>query len=405
MRADERRTSTARRLVASVVLSLSLLLLPRTASAYTWMVRHGYTGCAPCHLDPSGGGVLTGYGRMVGGLVLTTDYVDTAEGDEPSSVHDFAFGVVPLPEPLLLGGAARGIWYANKYEGVQTHRDIILMQADLFAGLSIGGLRAGASIGYVSTGAFAAAITRGEEDNLVSRHHWIGYELDEKTSLFVRAGRMNLPFGIRNVEHTLWSRRMTGTSINADQQHGVAASISPGNFRAELMAVLGNFQIRPDEYRERGYSGYVEWLPTSRLALGASSLLTHRRRDDVYYKETWRHAHGIHARWATGFEPLVLLAEADYTLSSSKAEFHRKGFVGHLQADFEAFQGLHLLVTGEAHDVGAYGLPFSYGAWLSGVWFLAPHAELRLDNIYQRFGDEVGYSDSLTFVLQGHIYL
>ncbi len=29
--------------------------------------------------------------------------------------------------------------------------------------------------------------------------------------------------------------------------------------RFEVMAIAGNYQIEPDAYRERGYSGYVEF--------------------------------------------------------------------------------------------------------------------------------------------------
>jgi hypothetical protein len=409
MRTFEHKTAMRAlvRVVFGACVALLITLFARDATAYTWMVRHGYTGCAPCHLDPSGGSVLTPYGRSVGGLVLTTDYVDRGEDppDEASAVHDFAFGLVTLPDDVMLGGDVRALWYVSKLEGVKTQRELILMQADLAAGLSFSGVLASGSLGYASQGAFPAAVTRGEEDNLVSRHHWLGYELSQSQNLIVRAGRMNLPFGIRSIEHTLWTRERTGTTIESDQQHGVAVSWSPGWFRAELMGIAGNYQIRPDIYRERGYSGYFEWLPTTSLGVGVSSLLTYRKVDEVFLKETWRHAHGAFVRWATPFEPVVLLAEGDYVLRSAKQEFHRKGFTGYIQADAEVIPGMHLIATGETHEVGVYGTTPSFGAWLSFHWFMLPHADIRIDNVYQRFGDELGHTDSLTLLLQGHFYL
>ena len=57
-------------LIAFAVLSLAA----SRADAYPWMIRHEYTGCAICHGDPTGGGVLTAYGRAQGDLLLRTRY-------------------------------------------------------------------------------------------------------------------------------------------------------------------------------------------------------------------------------------------------------------------------------------------------------------------------------------------
>jgi hypothetical protein len=49
----------------------------------------------------------------------------------------------------------------------------------------------------------------------------------------------------------------------------------------EVMAIAGNFQLRPDDYRERGYSAFVEVAPWDQFAAGVSSLVTHRELDTV----------------------------------------------------------------------------------------------------------------------------
>ncbi|HEV8550796.1 MAG TPA: hypothetical protein VGQ57_17240, partial [Polyangiaceae bacterium] len=390
------------RQAVGLLLGLFVCLWARDTFAYTWMVRHGYTGCAPCHQDPSGGGLLTAYGRSVGGLVLDTPWEDAPEGNPASG---FLFGAVELPDWLMVGGDARMLWVNQKLEDTDTRHYLFLMQADAEVGFRAGGFVGSGSIGYAEDGAYGAAITDAPEKNLVSRVHWLGYELDEASGMTVRAGRMNLPFGIRSVEHTLWARATSATSVNADQQHGVSFAWSPDHFRTELMAILGNYQTGPDEYRERGYSGYLEWWPLAKLGVGASSLVTHRELDPVYLSETWRQAHGLFARWATGFEPLVLLAEADYLQNSPKNQVERRGTVGYVQADLEMVRGLHLLVTGEAQHYGVHGTPWSWGAWLSEWWFMAPHLDLRIDNIYQSVGDVAGRSSSLTLLAQAHLYL
>ena len=83
-------------------------LLPRQAEAYPWMIRHGYTNCAQCHVDPSGGGVLTEYGRGQGEILVRTHYEEMTES--PGKKAEFLFGLLPLPDPLLLQADVRSLF-------------------------------------------------------------------------------------------------------------------------------------------------------------------------------------------------------------------------------------------------------------------------------------------------------
>ncbi len=364
------------------------------------MIRHGYSACQTCHYDPSGAGILTGYGRVIETLVLPTGSDDASE----EARAGFLFGAAKLPEWLALDADARALWLRTKVPGSEIADKLILMQADAQAAVQLGKLVASGSLGYASQGALGAALTRSVDTNLVSRTHWLGYSL-ASDKLLLRAGRMNLPFGIRTVEHNLWAKSQSRTTINDDQQYGVSAFYGTETFRAELMGIIGNFQLRPDDYRERGYSGYAEWLATPRLGLGVSSLLTHRDRDTRTLQETWRHTHGVFGRWATDWDPLVVQSEWNYVLVSSKDEFHRKGLVSFTQLDLEPTKGLHLLATAELSKVGSQKRYWGYGGWLSFWWFFMPHADVRLDTIYQSQGSLAGRYDTLTFLLQWHVSL
>lgn len=388
--------------VLVLALGLLVLLAPARASAYPWMIRHGYAACVPCHNDPSGSGPLTAYGRVIGDSLLTMPL--GAPSSDDTGAKSF-FGLVPTPEWFQFGGDVRGALFANKVPGSPETQRAILMRADLSVSITSKHFLASASAGYAHEGALGAALTRNEQNNFVSREHWLGYATGEESTLLLRVGRMNLPFGIRTIEHNLWVRSLTHTNINDQQQFGVALAWSLGPVRGELMGILGNYQLRPDEYRERGYSTYLEWAIGSQFALGASSLVTHRTLDPTTLVETWRQVHGAYARYATPWEPLALLTEWDYTLTSPKDQFWTKGVVGYLQADLEASQGVHFLVTGEAHNVGIDGPPPSWGLWLTYNWFLLPHTDLRIDGIYQSLGSDYGRVPSYTLLLQGHVYL
>jgi hypothetical protein len=161
------------------------------------------------------------------------------------------------------------------------------------------------------------------------------------------------------------------------------------------MLILGNYQMGPDEFRERGYSFFFELMAGSRAALGVSSLYTFAKRDRVSMEtNVARGAHGAFARVALG-DPFALLAELDLLTESTRD----LGYVGFLQGDYEITQGLHALVTAEVLDQGylksgklvapplgplpkepGAGNP-QFGAWLSAQYFFLPHLDVRVDAI------------------------
>ncbi len=366
------------------------------------MIRHGYAGCTPCHTDPSGGGPLTQYGRAQGELLLQTRYGDTSE--EASPLSGLGWGTVQTSDAVRLGGDFREAWYSLHPDGAPSSQSLLTMQADLFGDFKIGRFRAEGTIGFAPTGDLAASLTDFPQDNVTSRDHWLGYELDEDGSWLVRAGRMALPFGIRSIEHTLFARSLTETDIDQDQQYGAALSVSKDRIRAEAMGIVGNFQLHPDAFRQRGYSAYAEYAPMNTLAVGASSLFTRATRDIIYGVTDYRYANGVFARYAP-VEQLVLLAEMDSVYQSLTWHGHRGGYAGFLQADIEPAQGIHLMATGEVMNSGSVGEPASYSAWFSAAWFFWYHMDVRVDNVYEVVGSPAGDTSVLSLLLQYHVYL
>jgi hypothetical protein len=381
---------------------LLALLATKPAHAYPWMIRHHYQSCSACHTDPSGAGPITAYARAVAESVIRTG---GGEGEDSDRFAGFMFGAVPTPSWLQLGADARVMSLSSKAQGAPLTNRLIWMQLDGYATVTVNRFVATGTLGFAPEGSLGAALTRDTENNVTSRQHWVGYQLPVGDEFMVRAGRMNLPFGIRSIEHTLWARKLTRTNINDEQQYGVSAYFASGPLRGELMGILGNLQLRPDRYRERGYSGYLEAAVTEGLALGVSSLATYRQLDTVTLEPTWRQVHGAFARWATPYEPLVLLTEWDYLFESSRNSFHKQGMVSYLQADWEPLQGIHFLATGEVNKIGVREREWSYGGWLSYAWFFAPHSDVRLDGIYQSLGAAGARTGVYTLLLQGHVYL
>jgi len=352
-----------------LLLSLLGLSFTRHAHAYAWMIRHDYGSCGTCHTDPSGAGLLNEYGRDQSDALLRMRY--GAPASDISSTSGFLWGLVKEPRFLTLGGQFRPMFMELQVGSASFASSTILMQTDLQAEVNFGHFRANASVGLAPTDGSGASIAGG----VISREHWLGYGLSDDR-LLLRVGRINLPFGVRSIEHTLWVRRATRTDLNDTQQHGVALAFDGSGIRAEVMAIAGNYQIRPDAYRERGYSLSVEYAAAERLALGVSSLATHAARDLYVKLPNTRQAHGLSARFAP-WRPLVLLGEADMLVQHTTGSATLVGAATMLQADVEPTQGLHFMLTGETYSPGKQAQ--SYGGWLGSAWFFAPHADMRVD--------------------------
>jgi hypothetical protein len=402
----------AARILSWLVFVFAIVAGSREAAAYPWMIRHTYQGCVPCHADPSGAGLLTEYGRAMGENVLRTRYGSPPSDEPPVYARPF-FGL-PTPDWLLVGASLRGGIQELKQPGSAWNTQYLLMEADLKAQVTFSRFRAYGSLGYLHNNGQTTQITDRSLDNLVSREHWVGVDLGDDKQFLLRAGRIDLPFGIRFDEHDLLVRntQTTRTNINESQQDGVALSYSGEIVRGEIMAILGNYQINPDIVRERGYTGFVELKVGERAAFGLSSLVTYAGEDYLYKTpHTIRQVHGLFTRVVPQWEPLVILAEVDALVTTSDAPGNGSsttspGMVGALQFDLEPTQGVHAVVTGETlvqnnMPGGGSGLTKIYGGWFGALWFFAPHADVRFDCVVESMNGAA----SIYLLPQLHVYL
>jgi hypothetical protein len=421
---DRRAQGRVLRFVTWFGVLAAVFFMTRPASAYTWMIRHKYSGCTPCHADPTGAGLLTQYGRGIGEAALRTRY-GVKPPDDEAVAGRFLWGV-PTPDWLLLGGSLRSAYQLNRLPSQDAlgntnpttwDKRFLGMQYDLKAQITVSRFRAYGSLGYLHESAPTTQITHRANDNLVSREHWVGVDLDEDRTMLLRAGRINIPFGIRFDEHEMLTRATwtTRTNFNDAQQHGISFMYNGQKVRGEIMALLGNYQLNPDSVRERGYAGFLELSLNEWATLGASSMVTYARYDYLSgAPKNIRQAHGLFTRM-TPAEPVVLLVEADAVMNTSDAFGSQTkgttgGFVATAQVDVEPTQGLHLIGTGEAFiQNGVVLSPTSpgvtvqtYQGWLSALWFFAPHADIRFDFVaYSRQSSSVGYY----LLPQLHVYL
>ncbi len=381
------------------------LFVSAHAEAYPWMVKHGYMNCAACHVDPSGAGQLTKYGRAQAvNLVQFNAALDEETGEVPSTAGFLWFA--DMPDAFQPSGNIRigGLVRNNE----ETPVIPLLMAFDLSATVSVGPVLAHATGGFGIRDFYGPVIVAprcvaGTEEqcgpSFVSRTHWLGLRLADD-AVTVRAGRIQLPFGLRNVEHTTFVRTRTKTDVHVGQSLGVAAAFSTAQARMEVMGILGNYFVSPDELRERGYSGLAEFALGERFFIGVSSLVTQAERSLRTNASETRHAHGLFSRWVLS-EELVLLTEANVLAELSERD--RLGVVAFGQVDYEPVRGLHLIATLEAEAFDAELDPDRVGVWLGSAWYPLPHIETRLDGFVR---ESLGRDDTeLGLLIQVHAFL
>lgn len=383
-------------------LLVAVVLASTSATAYPWMLRHNLTSCATCHVDPSGAGQLTTFGRLESELLVRWAPTPAAEPMKNASFLWFA----QVPAAVNLSGNLR--FGALVQPGGVRPVIPLEMAADLAATFTIADkvvLHGTGGFGRRDAVAPAVVLPHCEPSSpgecgasFVARTWWVGAKVVNDT-VMVRGGRIPVPFGLRNNEHSTWVRALTLTDTNAQQRLGVSASYNSGAVRAEVMGLASTTLL---DTREAGYSAFAEYSFTPTSSLGVSSLVASRSALDPPAPFSTRQAHGAFFRWAP-VQQLVVLAEAD-VLTWAGSSPDRVGYAAFAQGDWEPIQGLHVMLTGEsAHRGDGQQRGPSFGAWLSAAWYFFSHFELRLDNVVRRLDATSPLSYSL--VLQLHLFL
>jgi len=331
------------------------------AEAFPEFVRHGYTNCIACHVSPSGGGVLTEYGRSLSKEIMSTW---SREGEE-----NVLWGAVHPPEWLNVGGDVR---YIQTYLNNPTVRqgDFFPMQADLdVAGIYkkwTADVTAGAQEGPTNTKQLG---------QFLSRRHYLNYRPTDDTS--IRAGRFFYQYGINQPNHTTVIAQGLGKD-EGTESYNLETAFLGDTMDAYATIVFG----RPDDYRvdaEKGLALSSSRTFLEKLKVGASLFIGENN-------SATRKLGGLYG--ILGFtKNFFILTQADYQIRDAKAigihETH--GMATYNRIDYEFYQGIHLYFVHQLSYLDFEGISSrndSYG--LGTQLFPRPHFELAAEFYKQR---------------------
>ncbi|MDZ4676350.1 MAG: hypothetical protein SGI74_02480 [Oligoflexia bacterium] len=338
-------------------LTVCIFLRPNEAVGFPEMVRHGYVNCISCHVSPSGGGVLTPYGRELTKEVLST-WGREGEGA-------FAYGAIKFPTWIHGGGDLR---FLQIYRDTPTLREAAFfpMQTDLEMAAT-----SEKWAGVVSGGVQRSIHTPPQKGEFFSRRHFLIYKPTEEVHL--RAGKFLHNFGINMPEHNAVTKgNDSGLGFNqGTETYNLEASYLGENLNAYLTGLFG----RPDATRlnrEKGLSSSVSYFFMERYKAGVSYF---------YGENNTASRHVAGPFFILGFtQKFFLLSEFDYQSYKSKSLPETlPGFVNYQRLNYEFIQGFHGYVTQEYSQLNlndSNTVSRAYG--IGTQWFPRPHFEFNL---------------------------
>ena len=234
----------------AALVGLGLALGAGRSHAEPVFLSRQYTRCTTCHYSPTGGGLLTPYGRSLSREELSlTGRSQHPPPAGPGQEQDFLWGVLgDRLGPVSLGLDVRPAHLAVDFAGGNFTRNL-LMTADLLAAYQANG--------WTVYGEFGRE-PRSDGTRIASYEYWAAHQGDR--GLGFRVGRFLPAYGIRLADHTALTRAPLGLDVydqvlglelsHASERHLLQVSVGPGRADSVLhddgtraFTATGRFQV------------------------------------------------------------------------------------------------------------------------------------------------------------------
>jgi hypothetical protein len=339
---------------AVVPAALGLALAAGVLGAEPMFLSKQYNRCTSCHYSPTGGGLLTAYGRSLSRQELSTTGRSDPSAPPPAKgkgEESFLWGALGSHlGPVDVGIDLRPSHLSLDLGGPTSSSKDFLMTGDLLA--------AWRAHGFTVYGEVGRKPAIGQDSaGVYSYEHWVGYESPQ--GLGFRVGRFFPAYGIRLADHTAYTRSLLGFDkydqvyalevSHAGAKHLLQVSVGPGSADAIVHGEDHPFTA----------TGRYQWDLGPRTALVFSGLY----RD----KTTLAPANGS-GGVAFGFAPtkrLSIWTEADAQREQGTSGAPAYSLLN--ETGFEVFRGFWLKISPQ--------LRTSYGDASGGVFRWALEAD------------------------------
>jgi hypothetical protein len=367
-------------------LSIAAMCLARSASAEPAFLSRQYTRCTACHTSPTGGGLLSSYGRALSGHELSLTGTRPASGDQETPTHGeeaFLWGILGNAlGPVQLGIEVRPSHLSTTVGDQTVTRDLV-MNADLIGAVAAHGWTFYGEVGREPTN---------PEPKIASYEHWAGYT--SAGGLGFRVGRFTPAFGVRFADHTSFNRSYLGFD-KYDQVYGLELSRSTSRSLLQLTLSPGLAESFTGDSENQSFNLTSRW----QIDLGSSTT--------VAASGFYRNASATQGRQgaggaAFGFAPLRRLTV--WSEGDVKGEERSGGttFIFVNETSFEALRGLWLKVSPQLRTEA--GVQPQIMRWAFSA-VLLPRTHWNVNASYYHDKPSSVTSAIETFLVQLHCYL
>ena len=295
----------------------ALVICADTVGAEPMFLSKSEARCTTCHYSPTGGGLLTPYGRL-----QSRQELSTTSGDS----EQFLWGALGNAlGPVNLGIDIRPSHLHITTPGNTTNRGI-LMNADL-----IGAVQAAGWTFYGEVGRRPEALG----GDVYSYEYWIGKQISSEWG--VRGGRFFPAYGVRFADHTLYNRASL-LFDRYDQIYGVELSHTTRRSLVQISGGPGRADLVLDDQGkdDATVAGRVQFDLNARNVLVGSG---------IFRSESATEVENSAAGVAYGFSPwsrMTIWTQAD---AKMRDEDEGNSFVFANETSVEALRGIWLKVS------------------------------------------------------------
>jgi len=372
--------------VAAAILACVLGAASTAWGEPTFLAKQ-YVRCTTCHVSPTGGGLLTAYGRSLSHHELSTtgEPVPSHEPESGRGEQAFMYGLLgDQLGPVQLGIHLRPSRLHYDFGGFTMDRNL-LMTADVIGAVDVNDWTLYGQVGR------QARSTGAEYD---SYEYWGGRQPDQGVGF--RVGRFLPAYGIRFADHTSFNREHLGLT-QFDQVYGVEVSHTTDRSLTQVSVGPGYADglLRDDDGRE-GFTAtgrfQVDLSPTT--AFVASGLFRGESDDQA------RHgAGGV----AFGFVPVPKLTVWTQLDTRFQAGVDDPAYVIVNETSYEVYRGIWLKVSPQARTGGGDSTPDLLRLMLGAV--LLPRTHWNVNLSYYRDRNRTSETTTQILLAQLHLYL
>ncbi|MBC7539425.1 MAG: hypothetical protein H7281_11435 [Bacteriovorax sp.] len=366
-----------------VYLLFLLLCFHTPGYSYSELSRHGYVNCTACHLSPSGGGIMTPYGRELSRAVVSTWGAKNEQY--------FAYNAIPAlskNEKILVGAFVRGL-QAIRNDKQATEARAILMQADVDVAYNEKNWAVLTSLGRQEIRSGLNSDSR-----LFSRRHYAIYRYNFSNQF--RAGKFLQFYGLNDPNHQLYVRKYLNFGFDTESYNAEYSYLGE-NFNFYLTSSFGNFGDIHSQNTEKGISASTSYFFWDKQKVGLS---TYRGTETF----TNRITYGV---WGIfSFHPKIFtMHELDFQNKKIKSSgIKQSGYVTSNKINYEYVRGLIGFLSYDLANLNPANISsrkFAYGAGVQ--FFPRPHFELISAWQKEEIVHLKSQSDLFSFIL--HFYL